>query len=269
MGGFHGGHGGGHSGGFHGGSHHSYHSYSGGYSSRPIVKHTIVNGHHYLNGVRHYGGYYGIDAYGKPRSFSSKIASGVLFAIIGLVLFIFLFKLPCDAVVTRAEKAYDYTYYEVYDFDYNYLGKTYHGHGDDDLGYNGFTVNVGEHYTVYVSPFVPSSYSFENHSVFAIIALIAGIGVSVIIIVPTIKEYIRHQRELEAVGDANGDGVVNDTDLEYVDLMNHGKAEGAYVGNKKAEEEKNYIKNRARCPYCDAIVTVNDKFCSKCGSNLK
>lgn len=273
MGGFHGGHSGGHSGGFHGGSHSSYHhSSSSSYSPRPVVVHTVRGGHHYLNGKRYYGAYYGLSN-GKPQTLGGILAIGFFCLLLGFILFAALFRVPRNATVTRVNKTGSYyDQYEVYDFDYSYGGVTYHGYGDDDLNSDGsFSIKEGETYTVYVNPFNPSSYSFDNTATFGILAIIFLGGVGIIIIVRAFKIYRHHQKELEAVGDINGDGVIDDKDLEYADSINKGQADGAYEGVRKAEAENQYRANKIirRCPYCDSIVDDDAKFCSNCGSNLK
>lgn len=289
MGGFHGGHSsGGHSssGGFHSGSHHSSSSYhsSGSYSNhhssgsygsyhpRPHVVHTVRDGRHYLGGRRYYGAYYGMKG-DKPRTFASLFMTGFLFFCIGLVFFITFFKVGVSAVVTHASKSgYSYDQYEVYDFEYTFNGTTYYGYGDDDLGYDGqFTVLVGETYQLYVNPINPASYSFENNSALGIIlfGILGTIGFCIMAKAVMIKR--KHDEELALVGDANGDGVINDADLEYADAKNKGEADGAYEGTFRATNENEYQKKKIlrRCPYCDSILDDNAKFCSQCGSNLK
>lgn len=298
MGGFHGGHSSHHSsGGFHSGSHHSSHSYSShrSYSSgshyhssssgssytssysRPTTSytpiHTMKNGHHYIHGKRYYGAYYGI-RHGKPVTLASRIGIAIFLIIFGIFFFTLFFRVQTTATVTHTYTVRD-AYgdnYETYDFIYYYNGKPYYGYGDDDLSYSGtYTILEGETYTIYVSPTNPSTYSFENNSGwgFAFLIILGGIGT--IILVKSIRIYIHHKKELEAVGDINGDGIIDDKDLEYADSLHQGKSEGAYEGIKKATEENTYQENKVyrRCAYCDSIVEPDDKFCPNCGSNLK
>lgn len=261
MGGFHGGHsggGGGHSsGGFHGGSHNSgsssYHS-----------AHSVIDGKHYINGKRYYGAYYGMSG-NRPMKFGGVIAIGVVLIAFGLFLFFLMFKVSTTATITRT---WDNGSYELYDFEYEYNGKKYHGYGDDDFdAFGHYTINVGDEYTLYISPTNPASYDFKSNNGVGVFCLLFVSGIGALIIIFSIRTKIKHDRELQLVGDINKDGKIDDKDLEYADAINSGKKEGAYQASKENEylEKKIY----RRCPYCDSIVDENDKFCTNCGSNLK
>ena len=262
MGGFHGGQSGGGSSGFHGGSHHSSSHHSS--SSSHYSSHSVINGKHYINGKRYYGAYYGMSG-NRPMRFGGIISIGIVLLAFGLFLFFFIFKVSTTATIT---KTWDNGIYELYDFEYEFNGKKYHGYGDDDFdSSNNYTINVGEKYTLYVSPTNPSDYDFESNNGLGIFCLLFIGGIGVLIIANAIRTKIKHNKELQLVGDINKDGIINDKDLEYADAINSGKNEGAY----KASKENAYMENKIyrRCPHCDSILDENAKFCSNCGSNLK
>ncbi|MCR5350135.1 MAG: zinc ribbon domain-containing protein [Acholeplasmatales bacterium] len=264
MGGFHGGHSGGHGGGFHGG-------HSGGYRSH----HTYYGGRHYINGRRYYGAYYGMGRNGKPISFFTSLIFGILLIFFGFMLF-FVIATPksATAVVTKTSKAYDSTgAYEIYDFEYDYNGVTYYGHGDDDLGSGGsYTVNVGEEYTVYLHLYSNSVYEFENETGSGVIALaIFGI-LGLVLVLNTVGIYSRYKQKLSEIGDVNGDGKLDEQDIEYSENKNNGASLGAYEGAKEAAKE-NTIKEmkkecRVSCPFCDSVLPEGSTFCPNCGARI-
>ena len=267
MGGFHGGHSGGSHGGFHGGSHHSYHSSSSHHSYRSS------------GGRIHIGPGIIINSSGNrvKKSRMSQIVgffvAAVFLIMFGIILFLGAFDVSTKATVTRTNiVGTGYNKYEVYDFEYKYNNKTYYGYGDDDLAADGtLSIKEGEQYTLYINPFVPSTYRFESNAVPAIMLFILFDGVGIFFLVQGILKYKYFKKQLAIVGDANKDGIVNEADLDYVEAKGHGKAEGAFEGTKQAEAENAYNETKIirRCPYCDSIVDDDAKFCSNCGSNLK
>ncbi len=266
MGGFHGGHsGGGSHGGFHGGHHSSSHHYS---SSSYHSTHSVIKGKHYINGKRYYGAYYGMSG-NKPMTFLGAITLGIILLSLGIFLFFLLIKVSTTATIT---KTWDNGRYEMYDFEYSYNNKIYHGYGDDDFdSKNNYTINVGDKYTLYVSPINPSNYDFESNNGIGVFLLIFFGGIGTLILVSTITTKIKHNKELQNVGDINGDGKIDDKDLEYRDAINSGKSKGAFEGTYQASKENAYNENKIyrRCPHCDSILDDNAKFCPNCGSNLK
>ena len=272
MGGFHGGHSGGGGGGFHGGSHHSSHS-SGSYHSGGYHSH-----HHYYGGV-YIGGrgsYNGQSNPSKPVSFFTSLIVGIVLAVIGIILFIALATpISATAVITKTSKTHDYNYveYEVYDFEYTVAGKTYTGYGDDDLTASGdYSILVGEKYTVHVRLLNHSNYSFKDQTPIAAIVssifLLIGLGLAI----NATRVYIAYRKRLKEVGDANGDGVINEKDIEYVDKKGSGMADGAYDGARAATAENVYneMKKDPRkvCPYCNQYVDEKDLFCPHCGGQI-
>ncbi|MBQ9899979.1 MAG: zinc ribbon domain-containing protein [Acholeplasmatales bacterium] len=274
MGGFHGGHSGGHSGGFHGGSHHSSHSSGGGYHHH---SHHVVGGVHYIDGRRHYGPYYGMSGNGKPISFFTSLIVGIVFIFIGLIVFLSL-STPrtATAVITKTSMATDTETnqkYEVYDFEYEVGGKTYTGYGDDDLTASGdYSILEGEKYTIHVHLLNPADYSFNDQTPLA--AIIGGIFwvIGLALSANTIRVYIAYKKKLKEVGDANGDGIVNEKDIEYADKKESGMADGAYDGARDATAENVYNEmkkdTRKVCPYCDSFVAPDANFCVNCGGKL-
>ncbi len=277
MGGFHGGHSsGGHSsgGGFHGGHHSSSHSYHGGSHSSYHV-HTVVHGHHYINGKRYYGPNYGMNGSGKVISFFTSLLIGIIFLLVGIGLYV-LMATPktATATITNTWIASDgYEKYEGYDFEYSYGGKTYTGYGDDDLAYDGsYTINVGEKYTLYLHVYSNSSYSFKNNTDIAVVlGLIFG-GVGLLLTLNTLRIHIKYKKKLQEIGDINGDGKLDEADIEYAEKLNHGKADGAYDGAREATAYNTYneIKKDFRkvCPYCGSYANPTDSFCTNCGGRL-
>lgn len=260
-GGFHGGHSSG--GGFHGGhSGGGFHSSGGFRSSYRPHRSTFI----YVGGRRYdVGGGSSNNSnngYKKPALISTIFLS-VFIVILGVFLFLNVYKKGCTAIITHTESAHDYTgEYEVYDFEYSLYGNTYYGKGDDDLVYNyktssyEYSVKVGEKYTIYVSLINPENYEFEAENGAAFILLFVALGIAALIIGNTINNLKLYKKRLESIGDLNGDGKLDEKDLEiYLSRMNT-------MGDKKEE-----LQNRV-CPYCDSLVSVNDRFCQQCGAAL-
>ena len=260
-GGFHGGHSSG--GGFHGGhSGGGFHS-SGGYRSSYRPHHSTFI---YVGGRRYdVGGGSSNNSnngYKKPA-----VAASIIFAIIVLFIGIFLFTHIYTeshvATVTNVNLVTDRgEHYETYDFVYVVNGRQYTGHGDDDLLYyhsdNNFeySVKVGEKYTIYTDLLNPSNYQYESQNGGAFLVLFVTLGIAALIIGNTINNLKLYKKRLESIGDLNGDGKLDEKDLEiYLSRMNT-------MGDKKEE-----LQNRV-CPYCDSLVSINDRFCQQCGAPL-
>ena len=202
------------------------------------------------------------DGYRKPA-----VAASIIFAIIVLFIGIFLFTHIYTeshvATVTNVNLATDRgEHYETYDFVYVVNGRQYTGHGDDDLLYyysdNNFeySVKVGEKYTIYTDLLNPSNYQYESHNGGAFLVLFVALGIAALIIGNTINNLKLYKKRLESIGDLNGDGKIDEKDLEiYLSRMNT-------MGDKKEE-----LQNRV-CPYCDSLVPINDRFCKQCGAAL-
>ena len=266
MGGFHGGHSSGGGGGFHGGhsshSSHSSHSYrSSSYRSTRIY-HTSGGGAH-VSTPR-----------GRRSSILIKsIVFGLIFIMIGIVAFTLLFDVAVKATITKASiTGPENDKYEVYDFEYQYNNHTYYGYGDDDLTSSGeLSIDVGETYTLYVNPIAPTNYKFDSDAAAGIVMLLIFVSAGITFIVIGLVNFMKIQKELKRIGDANRDGVVDERDLEYAAKLASGQADGAYEGAKAAEAENTYLKNKVyrRCKYCDSIVGDDARFCHNCGSNLQ
>ena len=261
MGGFHGGHSGGHSGGFHGGSSRSHSSHS--------------TTHHYSHSSFHiYSGGRSSNSYNRSRVANIFVYFflSILFIIFAIVAFALCMDVAVKATITKAQITKSGNYkYEVYDFEYKYNNMTYYGYGDDDLAADGsLSIKEGETYTLYVSITNPSDYRFKSKATIAIVALIGFGGLSIFFLTKGIILFIRFKRQLRQIGDANNDGLINESDIDYAEAKNSGIADGIYEGTKKAETENAYLKNKIyrRCPYCDSIVDDDAKFCPNCGSNL-
>ena len=83
---------------------------------------------------------------------------GAFLIVVGVLIFFLLAEEKVSATVTSAtwKMERNGSYYEVYDFTYEYGDNTYTGHGDDNPSHdeNGekvFSVNVGEVYYIYVN----------------------------------------------------------------------------------------------------------------------
>ena len=265
MGGFHSGHSSG-GGGFHGGHSHSS-SHSSYHSSRSYHSTRI----YYGGGGHSY--YYGGGRGRRSTLLTKYLIFGILSIVLGILILIALMDVAVKAKITKASiVGSGYDKYEVYDFEYEYLNKTYHGYGDDDLDYNGeLTIREGEIYTLYVNPFIPSKYKFESDASIAITMFLMFTAGGIALIVVGIVSHKKFKAELAKVGDANKDGVIDEKDLEYAEKVAQGQADGAYEGTKTATAENTYQEKKIyrRCPFCDSIVDDDAKFCPNCGSNLK
>lgn len=264
MGGFHGGHSSGSHGGFHGGSHHSHSSGHRSYRSSSVRV--------------HYGPGVGIHISGNaPKKSRLSQIIGCFFGafitiLFGIIFLIALMDVAVKATITKTNiSSTGFSKYEVYDFEYKYNNKTYYGYGDDDLDSNGeLTINVGETYTLYVNPFIPSNYKFNSSAVIAVLLFIVLDGVGIFLIIKGALGIKKYRRLLQQVGDANKDGIINEDDIDYAEAKAKGKTDGVYEGTKTAETENAYQENKIyrHCAYCDSIVDEDAKFCPNCGASL-
>lgn len=104
--------------------------------------------------------------------------------------------------------------------------------------------------------FIPESYSFESENGPAFILLFIGLGLGALIIGNTINNLKLYKKRLEAIGDLNGDGKLDEKDIEI------------YLSRKNnLDDKKEELQNRV-CPYCDSLVSINDRFCQQCGAAL-
>lgn len=267
MGGFHGGHSSGGGGGFHGGHSGggSFHSHSRG----PRYHTTIIHTGGYTSSYNQYG------RKNSKKSFISSFLGGLIAIVVGIILFIAIATPKTTyATITRTNTVGSrYDMYEVYDFEYEYNGKTYYGSGDDDLNSDGsYNINVGETYTLYLHVYSNASYEFENQTKGAIIVSAIFILIGGFFVINTVLLYKKYKKRLAEVGDANGDGVVNEEDIEYAEKKNSGKADGVYDGARAATADNTYDEMRKDprkvCPYCGSFADVNDSFCQNCGGKL-
>ena len=179
---------------------------------------------------------------------------GVLFGIVLLILF---YPHTCKATITETNIVSRFgDTYETYQFSYEFGGVLYFGSGDDDLAYvnGGYekTILEGDVYDVYVALVSPSDYQFERGN----LATGFGVGIlvfsTVLIVVGALtrKKYLISIRH---IGDLNGDGKVNEKDIE--------------IYNKQAYLNmfENYTK-RDLCPYCGSKLDKKSLFCTKCGA---
>lgn len=275
MGGFHGGVGGGGGrsgggsrgggGGFHGGGGPHY---GGGPHSnyRPPVR---IGYHHH--GHIYYRPYYGTSN-GKPMTFRGAVTLGLILMGVGLTAFVSIYHKPCTATIlttSTVTDGYNSYKYEEYTFSYNFNDKTYTGYGEDDLNYDGtYTVNKGEHYTVYVGLIDHTSYQFESNNaiayIFAGFLIIPGAAV----LGSAISKNAKFKRDLKEIGDVNGDGKIDEKDLEYDEKINKATTEGATQAAKEnAYDEVRYSKAQY-CTYCGCKLSDNDKRCPSCGANV-
>lgn len=183
---------------------------------------------------------------------------------LGLILFIFLAQAKVEAKVIKADWETDYgEYYEVYDFTYEYGGITYIGHGDDDPAYvNGervFDIKVGEVYYLYVNKTNPSQYSFEEDKAHVVWSFILWISGSLLVVAGFVsrKKYLVSIRH---IGDLNGDGKINEADVEIYNRQEYERLE------KEMKENLNKKKNISYCIYCGKKIQDSDTTCPYCGA---
>ncbi len=243
MGGFHGGH---HGGGHHGGGFHSHSSFSfSGGSSR----------HHY------YGG-----GYRENLTIEQKMGVSIIGAIVGILLIIFWFKVPTTATIT-ATNVYkeNSVYYEEYSFDYDMYWHTFEGYGEDKLGYDSsyLPTKVGEKYTLYVSPFIPTYYDYDTGFLtYGIMALIFT-PIEIFVFIYNLSLYRDKRRRLLLIGDLNGDGVIDEKDLEFKRLQDLTEANKS---NNSIENKTNTKLNF--CLDCGFSISENETKCPNCGKSF-
>lgn len=265
MAGFHGGHSGG--GGFHGGhssgGFHGGHSSHSSYSSRgrsSVHFHTtpfiFVGGNSFNIGNNNNNVRY------KRPSIIPSLIIGIIMILIGITIFFSLYTIKTEATITDVRLAKDYRthqYYEEYTFMYQVDDKIYYGTGDDELvyyldeTYYKYSVLVGEKYPLYVKYIDNSSYSFERNNFIPYAALIFLSSIAIIIIASAIYNLRDYQKRLSKIGDLNGDGKLDEKDMEI------------YYTKKRNELNKQNSTTKI-CPYCNSIININDRFCENCGA---
>ena len=163
---------------------------------------------------------YGRWGNGKPLSFLSSMIIASIIIIVGIVCFIFV-STPnkTTAYVTNTMVLSDSDgYYEGYDFYYVYDGKTYTGHGNKDLNKDGtFKIKVGDTKKIYLHIYDDSKYELSDKSGYSLLCLFVFCGMGLLIMINSIRIFIKHKKVLAEIGDANGDGKVNEKDLDYSD----------------------------------------------------
>ena len=125
---------------------------------------------------------------------------------------------------------------------------------------------------VYLHIYSNSSYSFENSTGIALVLGLVFGGIGILLISNTLRIHIKYKKKLEEIGDINGDGLLNEADIEYAEKLNEGKADGVYDGARDATAYNTYNEMkkdfRKVCPYCGQYANETDSFCSHCGGAL-
>lgn len=192
------------------------------------------------------------------------------FRIIGYVflaiatIFLFLFGTASTTAtvdsVNMATGPYNEKY-EEYTFNYTVGSIVYHGNGEDDLVYkNGtyvYDIEVNDVYPIYYYRVAPQFYSFSKDPQIGWVITFYITGAIFLIIGIVFRR--RYLKQIDFVGDLNGDGKINEKDLElYQEKL------------KKIQEEfVNTDTVIKKCPFCDKTVAQDEGNCPYCGGVLK
>lgn len=196
----------------------------------------------YHNGKKYNIPYYGY-ILGTRLSFIASIIIGLLWSFIGLIIIFFLSTVTKSATIINTKPSFDRDYV-IYEFEYNYLGKSYVGNSKERLGYSGQEYHVGDTLEIYVYSYDGSKYELRSNARYILFVIL-------ILVVPGFTEigisiYKRkmHLKDLEEIGDINNDGIIDEKDFNALPTIPN-------VTNKK-------------CPNCGESIYSKALICPKC-----
>lgn len=203
--------------------------------------------HRYHKGKKYNIPYYG-SILGTRLSFIASIIIGSLLSFIGLILIFFLSTVTKSATIINTKRSFDGAYV-IYEFEYNYLDKTYVGNSEVRLGYSGQEYHVGDTLEIYVYSYNGSKYELSSNAHYILVVILFIMGPGFIEIGISIYRRKMHLKDLEEIGDINNDGIIDEKDFNALPTIPN-------------------VKN-IKCPNCGESIYFDALICPKCKINIK
>ena len=104
-------------------------------------------------------------------SFIASIIIGSLWSFIGLILIFFLSTVTKSATIINTYHSFDGGYV-IYEFEYDYLDKSYVGNSKERLGYSGQEYHVGDTLEIYVYSYDGSKYELSSNARYILVVIL-------------------------------------------------------------------------------------------------